>query len=422
MNKRIAGLLVVLTVLTSTVSTSMFSKEASADVLVKDQQTIYKVENGVKRPFPSLASYLSYGYQLKDVRNITTAELNLPNGAIMELKDGALISDRGTIYTIEHGKKRGIVSREVFNAFGYSMNNVISADLGSVPMGAVIDSAMQRHPRGTLITYEGTIYFMGSDYKYPHSSAAGFLSWGNRWQDVVQGNEYDLAVPTGPIMGYKDQPVVVVPEPQFHHPDLTQTPVCVQEKGARLAELQSQDSSKNFAILSGKISYNNPNFPLSQFTAIAGTITDESRVHSDGSFCVVAEKGIDTVFLSPINAGPENFILAFTALPHMYDHYTVTVDVNSTAIALLVAPYLESDPTADIDELYELAQTLPEGKQFITAFEAQLRQLPAGKSVDYLLDAENGELVTLYFEALFRMYDEMNPGMFGSPDDFEDIE
>ena len=40
---------------------------------------------------------------------------------------------------------------------------------------------------------------MGKDLRYPHPSAEVFLSWGNRFEDVVPANNSDYAVSVGPV-------------------------------------------------------------------------------------------------------------------------------------------------------------------------------------------------------------------------------
>ena len=60
-----------------------------------------------------------------------------------------------------------------------------------------------RNPRGKLVNYNGTIYFLGADIRYPFPSAAVFLSWGSRFEDVVPANSGDIAIPVGPVVEFK---------------------------------------------------------------------------------------------------------------------------------------------------------------------------------------------------------------------------
>ena len=60
-----------------------------------------------------------------------------------------------------------------------------------------------RNPRATLVNHNGTIYFLGSDIRYPFPSAAVFLSWGSRFEDVIPANAGDVAMPVGPVVEFK---------------------------------------------------------------------------------------------------------------------------------------------------------------------------------------------------------------------------
>ena len=135
--------------------------------------------------------------------NTKTASINvtISNTVAASFPDGSLVSHNGTIYVIEYGKKRGIVSMSVFNGLGYKLSNVTGADLSAVEPGSVLATAAQRHPRGTLIVASGSgiVYFVGKDLRYPFPSAEVFLSWGHRWKDIVPANSYDLKLPIGPL-------------------------------------------------------------------------------------------------------------------------------------------------------------------------------------------------------------------------------
>ncbi len=65
-------------------------------------------------------------------------------------------------------------------------------------------SQIARHPRATLVVdSSGTVYFLGAVVRYPFPSAAVFLSWGNKFSDIVPVNSADLAMPVGPVAQMK---------------------------------------------------------------------------------------------------------------------------------------------------------------------------------------------------------------------------
>jgi hypothetical protein len=91
----------------------------------------------------------------------------------------------------------------VFRALGYNLSDVVKGDTQNIPDGPALTSRTIRHPRGSLILYKGTIYFLGQDSRYPFPSAEVFLSWENKFHQVVQANSADLSVPEGPIVTAK---------------------------------------------------------------------------------------------------------------------------------------------------------------------------------------------------------------------------
>jgi hypothetical protein len=117
--------------------------------------------------------------------------------------NGTLILDDGTIYVIENGFKRGFTSMEVFTGLGYKMSNVITADTSGIPAGPDITTIEIRHPVGTLVVHEGTVYMLGAMLRYPFPSQEVFLSWGYDFNDIVPANSYDLYLPVGPVVGFK---------------------------------------------------------------------------------------------------------------------------------------------------------------------------------------------------------------------------
>ena len=134
---------------------------------------------------------------------IVTVTVNSQPPSAQVYPDGTLLKDGAAIYIIEYGAKRPFVSMAVFNGLGFQMANVKTANTSGISMGGGIFTAAQRHTRGTLINSNGTIYFVGADLRYAFPSAEVFLSWGNRFQDIVPANSYDLRLPQGPIVQHK---------------------------------------------------------------------------------------------------------------------------------------------------------------------------------------------------------------------------
>ncbi len=146
-----------------------------------------------------------YGIDGSDPANNNAIASNSPfsftvkNKPLAHVTDGDLFVDNGTIYVIEYGVKRPFPSMTVFNQYYYSLKNVIPADLSGITSGAVM-VANGRHPRGAAVLINGTVYFMGANNKYPFNTETVFNLWGLKFEQVVKANAADLTVPDGPIM------------------------------------------------------------------------------------------------------------------------------------------------------------------------------------------------------------------------------
>jgi len=123
--------------------------------------------------------------------------------ATVSFKEGSLLNDKGTIYIIENGKKKGFTNFKAFSGLGYNLNNAIQADTSNILEAGVITSANQRHTRGVLILDKGAVYYLGQDLRYPFPSEEVFRSWDNDFKDVVKANSFDLALTLGPVAEIK---------------------------------------------------------------------------------------------------------------------------------------------------------------------------------------------------------------------------
>ena len=119
--------------------------------------------------------------------------------------DGTLIKDRNSpaIYVMDNGYKRPFASFEVFTSMGYGRSHISIQNTSSIPLGEGIFTA-QRHPRGSVVLDNGTIYFLGNDIRYPFPNPEVFFSWGHTFAQVVAANAIDLDIPVGPIATIRD--------------------------------------------------------------------------------------------------------------------------------------------------------------------------------------------------------------------------
>lgn len=159
-------------------------------VIRGSSDTIYLYVDGEKRPFPLREIFLSHGYHYQQIVQFTDVFLDsIPTGSPLPFRDGTLLrgSDK-TVYVIEHGRKRAILTAEIFTDLGYQWQKVMRvADniLASLASGPEIASA-DRHPDWTLVKCDGeeTVYVLDGGRKRPFPSAQIFFSWNYTWNQV----------------------------------------------------------------------------------------------------------------------------------------------------------------------------------------------------------------------------------------------
>ncbi len=103
--------------------------------LIQIQGAIWLIQNGVRRGFPTLAIFSSYGFTLARVVPGNAADTTLPLGDVLGFRDGTLVADGNSFYIISNGKKRGFVSLLALTVQGYRTKNAVRASLAQVPLG-----------------------------------------------------------------------------------------------------------------------------------------------------------------------------------------------------------------------------------------------------------------------------------------------
>ena len=181
--------------------------------MVGSDGTIYRIFGGSRLPYTSAGAFLTYGFNsFNDVVNANSADMQLPIATISSSqtgqvvpafiapRNGSLIDDNGTVYIITNGERQGFSSASVFTGLGYSFSNVMAGDTSFLVTLAPINSTAMRHPDGTVINRNGTIYAIinGTVYGFPNTSI--FNSWGLSFPQVVNANSYDNQLPNGGTM------------------------------------------------------------------------------------------------------------------------------------------------------------------------------------------------------------------------------
>jgi hypothetical protein len=183
--------------------------------LIIDNGTVYLIQNAERFGFRDAAEYQSYGYNFDQVVPANAADLQLPfdAGNILKAMAGTLAvdaSDGKTVYMVgSNYTKRGFTSVAVFQALGYSFDNLPRINSADYPVGPMIDSALAAHPDGSLVLDQGTIWWIGADQKQGFASMAVFNTYGFGSNRIVAANSADSALLTGELVKFRDGTLVL---------------------------------------------------------------------------------------------------------------------------------------------------------------------------------------------------------------------
>jgi dolichol-phosphate mannosyltransferase len=161
-------------------------------------ETIYLINDGVKHAFPSPEVFLSHGYHWQQVAPIAQEELDaLPDGQSLTFRDGALLrgSDE-TIYVVEEGVRRPFTAAQDFAGLGYRWENVMAVSddqLALLPLGRAINRRAG-YPNGALLRgTDRTVYLLVCGRRCVIANRQIFQSWGYQWEHVIDVTEAELA-------------------------------------------------------------------------------------------------------------------------------------------------------------------------------------------------------------------------------------
>ncbi len=157
--------------------------------------TIYRVlVDNSRSAYTSAGAFLSYKFNSWKEVLLPKSTDTVPESLspYTPPRDGSLINDKGTVYLVSNGKRSGFVSNSVFTGMGYTYNFVRPGDTSFMQTLDPIKSASQKHPDGTLIKDNGTLYVMKNGARKGFPSMEVFNSWGYWTGEAVVANSYDL--------------------------------------------------------------------------------------------------------------------------------------------------------------------------------------------------------------------------------------
>ena len=179
--------------------------------------TVYFINVGNTRsPYTSAGAFLSYRFNSwANVVPANSADMALPlttynpEGNVTTYfiapRNGALINDKGTVYIITSGLRRGFASAQVFTGLGYSSANAYPGDTSFMMSLPPIDSIAMKHPDGGLINDGGTLYVMNDGNRMGFPSLEVFNGWGYWPTEAVTANSYDQQAALGEVIKARAQ-------------------------------------------------------------------------------------------------------------------------------------------------------------------------------------------------------------------------
>ncbi len=171
----------------------------------KGSGSVFIIEDGLRRPFPSASTFDYYGYKwnrIKQEKNsalkkahprgdkVTKSE-SFPNGSLVR-RNG-----KGTVFAIRDNKRCPITSPSAFKSRKYRWGDII--DTSKSRVNSINKGDLLLHEDGTLLREKGsgTVYYLQANILRKFTSANQFENMGYNWNRV-----YDI--PSETINKYKE--------------------------------------------------------------------------------------------------------------------------------------------------------------------------------------------------------------------------
>jgi len=106
----------------------------------------------------------------------------------------------GECSLVTGGMKAAFTSSAVFSGLGYSFSRAQYGDSSFLTKTANLDNAGAAHSAGVLVNIDGTVYLVGSTSLMGIPSVSVFESWGYSFLDVVTANSADRSMTKSGIM------------------------------------------------------------------------------------------------------------------------------------------------------------------------------------------------------------------------------
>ena len=188
-----------------------------------DNPNVYLLESGKKRKITSANLLKKLGYGWSDIISINPSEMkDYPDGKTMIYPDGALVQREGfpIIFKIENGQRKEFTSLALFEATNSNFSDVIS--LNREEFFAYDNGGNILYPENSLLREIGSdgVYVMKSGKIQVIQSAEEFKLAGYKWSDVIEISKEEMRLYKAPVkvsspsVTQKEKKVVQTVEPK----------------------------------------------------------------------------------------------------------------------------------------------------------------------------------------------------------------
>ncbi|MCK4800222.1 N-acetylmuramoyl-L-alanine amidase [Candidatus Parcubacteria bacterium] len=162
-----------------------------------NSSAVYLLEAGKKRMVTSAILFKKLGYKWNDIVAVSPSEMKeYQSGKVLTYPDGTLVKRKGypTVYKIENGERKEFTSLALFEATNSKWSDVV--ELGREEFLAYPNGGRLKYPEGTLLKQTGAdqIYVVKSGKSEWIKTAEEFLRAGYKWSNIIEISKDEMGL------------------------------------------------------------------------------------------------------------------------------------------------------------------------------------------------------------------------------------
>jgi len=185
----------------------------SLDLVRGPDGDAYKIEDGKKRVFADSETFSSYSYKWSDLIPLTSYQLSqIPNGPAMpynvNFRNNKFVRVTDSVYLVENGVKRPVSDGITLLSYSYTFANTVlisPLEMSKIPDGAQVPYNVNFR-NGQLIRSSDNdgVYFVERGTKRPFPDGETFSSYSYTWTGIIQIGPLEMSkIPDGAQMPMK---------------------------------------------------------------------------------------------------------------------------------------------------------------------------------------------------------------------------